>query len=69
MRMNLWTLPLLLVINGLLLQWPRSNMMPFNFALKANNLSRILDLFLALLLVALTMKLILPLVLVLRLTM
>ena len=50
MRMNLWPLPLLLVTNGFLLQWARSNMMPFNFALEANNLGRILDLFLALLL-------------------
>ena len=53
MRMNLWPLPLLLVINGLLLEWARSNMMPFNFVLEANDLGRILDLFLALLLVAL----------------
>ena len=51
MRVNLWPLPLLLVTNGLLLQWARSNMMPFYFALEANNLGRILDLFLALLLV------------------
>ena len=51
MRMNLWPLPLLLVTNGLLLQWERSNMMPFYFALEANNLGRILDLFLALLFV------------------
>ena len=47
----MWPLPLLLVTNGLLLQWARSNMMPFNFALEANNLGRILDLFLALLFV------------------
>ena len=53
MRVNLWPLPLLLVTNGLILQWARSNMMPFNFALEANDLGRILDLFLALLLVAL----------------
>ena len=51
--MNLWPLPLLLVTNGLLLQWARSNMMLFYFALEANNLSRILDLFLALLFVKL----------------
>ena len=49
--MNLWPLPLLLVTNGLLLQRATSNMMPFNFALEANNLGRILDVFLALLLV------------------
>ena len=49
MRVNLWPLPLLLVTNGLLLQRTRSNMMPFNFALEANDLGRILDLFLALL--------------------
>ena len=48
MRVNLWPLPLLLVTNGLLLQWARSNMMPFDFALEANNLGQILDLFLAL---------------------
>ena len=52
MRLNLWPLPLLLVTNGLLLlQWARSNMMPFYFALEANNLGRILDLFLALIFV------------------
>ena len=53
MRMNLWPLPLLLVTNGFLLQRAGSNMMPFSFALEANDLGRILDLFLALLLVAL----------------
>ena len=53
MRLNLCPLPLLLDTNGLLLQWARSNMMPFYFALEANNLGRILDLFLALLLVQL----------------
>ena len=53
MRVNLWPLTLLLVTNGLLLQRARFNMMPFNFALEANDLGRILDLFLALLLVAL----------------
>ena len=51
MRSNLWLLPLLLVTNGLLLQWARSNMVPFNFALEENNLGQILDVFLALLLV------------------
>ena len=51
--MILWPLPLLLVTNGLLLKMARSNMMPFNFALEANDLGRILDLFLALLVVAL----------------
>ena len=53
MRVNLWPLPLLLVPNGLLHQWARSNMMLFYFALEANNLGRILELFLALLLVSL----------------
>ena len=53
MRMHLYLLPLLLVTNGLLLQRARSNMMPFNFALEENDLGQILDLFLALLLVAL----------------
>src|SRR6187399_3663835 len=47
-RLNLWSFPFLLVTNGLLLQCARSNMMPFNFALEANNLGRILELFLAL---------------------
>ena len=50
MRLNLCPLPLLLDTNGLLLQWARSNMMPFYFALEANNLGLILDLFFALLL-------------------
>ena len=59
MRLNLCPLPLLLDTNGLILQWARSNMMPFNFALEANNLGRILDLFLALLLVALGLLLLL----------
>ena len=58
MRVNLWPLPLLLVTNGLLLQRARSNMMPFNFALEANDLDRTLDLFVALLLVALGLVLI-----------
>ena len=58
MRMNLWPLPLLLVTNGFLLQRSRSNMMPFNFALEANDLGRMLDLFLGLLLVTLGLLLI-----------
>ena len=58
MRMNLWPLPLLLVTNGLLLQRARSNMMPFNLALEETNLGRILDLFLALLLVHLRLLII-----------
>ena len=57
MRMNLRPLPLFLDTNGLLIQWARSNMMPFNFALEANNLGRILDLFLALLPVSLGLPL------------
>ena len=56
--MNLWPLPLLLVTNDLLLQRARSNMMPFNFALEANDLGRILDLFLALLFVHLGLLLV-----------
>ena len=46
-------LPFLLHTNGLLLQRARSNMVPFFLALEASNLSRVLDLFLALLLVVL----------------
>src|SRR3954468_16068363 len=49
--MNLWPLPLLLLTQVLFLQWTRSYMMSFNLALEANNLGRILDLVLALLLV------------------
>ena len=51
MRLNVWPLPLLLVTYGLLLQRARSNMMASNFAFEANKLGRILELFLALLLV------------------
>ena len=46
MSLSLRPLPFLL-----LLQRARSNMMPFNFALEANNLGRVFDLYLALLLV------------------
>ena len=45
---NLRLLPLLLLTKGLLLQRAGSNMVPFNFALEANNLGRIFNLFLAL---------------------
>src|SRR3954468_8730399 len=51
LNMNLWTLPLLLLTQVLFLQWTRSYMMSFNLALEANNLGRILDLVLALILV------------------
>src|SRR3954462_15664192 len=51
LRLNLRPLPYLLVTKGLLLQRERSNMMPFNLALEANNLGRILDMWLALILV------------------
>ena len=51
-------LPLLLLTQVLLLQWARSNMMPFNLALEANNLGRILDFVLALLLIALGLVLV-----------
>ena len=47
---NLRQLPLLLLTKGFLLQRARSNMVPFNFALEANNIGQIFDLFLALLL-------------------
>ena len=40
---------MLLFTQVLLLQWARSNMMPFNFVLEASNLGRIFDLNLALL--------------------
>ena len=53
MTLNLRQLPFLLLTKRLLLQRARSNMVPFNFALEANNLGRIFDLFLALLLVVL----------------
>ena len=46
-------LPFLLLTKRLLLQRARSNIVPFNFALEANNLGRIFDLFLALLIVVL----------------
>ena len=49
--LELEALPLLLLTQVLFLQWARSNMMPFNLAFEANNLGRILDLFLALLIV------------------
>ena len=51
MTLNLRSLPFLLLTKRLLLQRARSNMVPFNFALEANNLGRIFDLFLALLVV------------------
>ena len=47
MSLSLRPLPFLL-----LLQRARSNMVPFNFALEANNLGRVFDLYLALLLVS-----------------
>ena len=47
LSLNLRLLPLLLLTKRLLLQRARSNMVTFNFALEANNLGRILDLFLA----------------------
>ena len=51
LRENLRPLPLILLNKRLLLlQRARSNMMPFYFALEANNVGRILGLFLALLL-------------------
>jgi len=50
LSLNLRPLPLLLLTKRLLLQRVRSNMVPFNFALEANNLGRIFDLSLALLL-------------------
>ena len=39
----------MLLSKSLLLHWARYNMVPFNFALEANNLGRILHFFLALL--------------------
>ena len=52
MRMNLRPLPLMLLTKRLLLlQWARSNMVPFFFALEATNLGRILELFLALIII------------------
>src|SRR5664279_1451446 len=58
LSLNLRPLPLLLLTQVLLLQWGRSNMMPFNIALEANDIGRILDLVLALLLVALGLVLV-----------
>ena len=51
--MNLRLLPFLLHVKRLFLQRARSNMMPFFLALEANDLGRVLDLFLALLVVVL----------------
>ena len=48
LSLNLRHLPLLLLTKRLLLQRARSNMVPFNFALEANDLGQILDLFLLL---------------------
>ena len=53
LTLNLRLLPLLLLTQVLFLQWARSNMVPLNLALEANNFGRILDLSLALILVAL----------------
>src|SRR5664279_3186309 len=64
MRLNLWPLPLLILTKRLLLQRARSNMVPFNLALEANNLGRILDLFLALVLVDLVFLLDIGLILI-----
>jgi hypothetical protein len=47
MALNLRSLPLLLLTKCLYIQRARSNMVPFNFALEANNLGQILDLLLA----------------------
>src|SRR4051794_37722684 len=49
MSLNLRPLPFLLLTKRLILQRERSNMVPFNIALEANNLGRVFDLFLALL--------------------
>ena len=49
---------MLLFTQVLLLQWARFNMMPFNLALEASNLGRILDFVLALLFVALGLALV-----------
>src|SRR3954470_4861630 len=56
--MNLCPLPLLLLTQVLFLQWTRSYMMSFNLALEENNLGRILDLVLALLLVCIGLVLV-----------
>ena len=53
MTLNLRPLPFFLLTKRLLFQRARFNMVPFNFALEANNLGRIFDLFLALFLVVL----------------
>ena len=53
MRLNKRLLPLLLLTKTLLLHWEIPNMVPFLLALEANDLGRILDLYLALLLVTL----------------
>src|SRR5664279_5922570 len=58
LSLNLRPLPLLLLTQVLLIQWARSNMMPFNLALEANDIGQILDLVLALLLVALGLVLV-----------
>ena len=54
----LWSLPLSLLTQVLLLQWKRSNMMPFIFALEANGLGQSFDLVLTLILVYLGIVLI-----------
>src|SRR4051812_32796858 len=51
MSLNLRQLPFFLLTEGLLLQRARSNMVPLNISLEANNLGRVFDLFLALLVV------------------
>src|SRR4051812_2442129 len=57
LRWILRPLPLLLHTKRLFLQWARSNMVPFFLALEANNVGRILDLILAILLVVLVLQL------------
>ena len=64
MRLNLRPLPVLLLTKRILIQWERPNMVPFNLALEANNLGRILDLFLALVLVDLVLLLIIGLLVI-----
>src|SRR4051794_10111191 len=51
MSLKLRHLPFLLLTKRLLLQRARSNMVPFNIALEANNLGQVFDLLLAILLV------------------
>ena len=51
MSLNFRLLPFLLLAKRLLLQRAGSNMVPFNIALEANNLGRVFDFFLALLVV------------------